>query len=127
MVRQGIKKIIEESRGMEVVGEASDGLELLDDLKNITADMVILDIAMPNLRGIEATRQIKMTYPETKILILTMHKRKEFLYHRLSAGAEGYLLKEDTDTELLSAIETIRGGMDLITNDQRNRTTQQGI
>ena len=110
MVRQGIKRIIEESRGMEVVGEASDGLELLNVLKNIPADMVILDITMPNLRGIEATREIKMTYPETKILILTMHKKKEFLYHGLAAGAEGYLLKEDTDTELLSAIETIRGG-----------------
>ena len=87
-----------------------NGLELLNVLKNIPADMVILDITMPNLRGIEATREIKMTYPETRILILTMHKKKEFLYHGLSAGAEGYLLKEDTDTELLSAIETIRGG-----------------
>ena len=111
---------------MELV-PSLNGLELLNVLKNIPADMVILDITMPNLRGIEATREIKMAYPETKILILTMHKKKEFLYHGLSAGAEGYLLKEDTDTELLSAIETIRGGMDLITNDRRNRTTQQGI
>ena len=110
MLRQGIKKIIEESKNMVVVGEASDGLELLNLLKKMTPDMVILDISMPNLRGIEATSELKMIYPEVKILILTMHKRKEYLYHALAAGADGYLLKEDTDTELFSAIEAVRQG-----------------
>jgi DNA-binding NarL/FixJ family response regulator len=110
MLRQGIKKIIETSKEMEVVGEASDGLELLDLLKNITSHMVLLDISMPNVGGIEATREIKKTYPEVKILILSMHKKKEYLYHAFSAGAEGYLLKEDTDTELFTAIETVRRG-----------------
>jgi DNA-binding NarL/FixJ family response regulator len=65
---------------------------------------------MPNLRGIEATREIKRIFPDLKILILTMHKSKEYLYHALSAGAEGYLLKEDADTELISSIETIQRG-----------------
>jgi len=110
MLRQGIKKIIEASKEMVVVGEANDGLELLDLLKKITPDLVILDISMPNLRGVEATREIKMIYPEVEILILSMHKKKEYLYHAFSAGAKGYLLKEDTDTELFSAIETIRRG-----------------
>jgi len=110
MLRQRIKKIIETSTEMAVVGEASDGLELLDLLTKQTPDMVILDITMPKLRGIEATREIKKTYPEIKILILSMHKKKEYLYHAFSAGAEGYLLKEDTDTELFGAIETVRRG-----------------
>lgn len=110
MLRQGIRKIIETSPDMAVVGEANDGLELLDLLKKITPDMVILDISMPNLRGIEAAREIKMIHPEIKILILSMHKKKEYVYHVFSAGAEGYLLKEDTDTELFTAIETIRRG-----------------
>jgi len=110
MLRRGIKMIIEESDDMEVVGEASDGLELLRLLKKITADMVILDISMPNLRGIEATREIKSSYPDTKVLMLSMHKKKEYLYHALSAGAEGYCLKEDTDTELFTGIDTIRRG-----------------
>ena len=79
-------------------------------LKKSTPQMVILDISMPNLRGIEAAREVKIINPDIKILILTMHKNKEYLYHCLSAGAEGYLLKEDTDTELFSAIETIRQG-----------------
>ncbi len=110
MLRQGIKKLIQESKDLEVVGEVSDGLELLDLLKMKTPHMVILDLSMPNLRGIEATHEIKMIYPEVKILILTMHKRKEYLFHAVSAGADGYLLKEDTDKELYSAIEAIRQG-----------------
>jgi len=83
---------------------------LLEVLKGITTDMVILDISMAGLRGIEATSEIKMIYPEIKVLMLTMHKRKEYFYHALSAGADGYLLKEDTATELFSAIKMIREG-----------------
>jgi len=110
ILRQGIKRIIGEVVDLEVVGEASDGLELLNLLKKLTPHMVILDISMPNLRGIEATREVKMICPDVKVLILTMHKNKEYLYHAIFAGAEGYLLKEDADTELFSAIETIRQG-----------------
>jgi DNA-binding NarL/FixJ family response regulator len=110
MFRQGIKKILEENGDLEVIGEASDGLELLNLLKKITPDAVILDISMPTIRGIEATREIKSVYPDIKILILTMHKRKEYLYHCLSAGAEGYLLKEDADTELYAAIKKVQEG-----------------
>ena len=73
-------------------------------------DIVILDISMPNIRGIEATREIKMIDAKIKVLILTMHKSREYLFHAISAGAEGYLLKEDADSELFSAIEKIRRG-----------------
>jgi DNA-binding NarL/FixJ family response regulator len=110
MFRRGIKRIIEENRGLEVVGEAGDGFELLNLLKKTKPNLVILDISMPNLRGLEATKEIKMLHPGVKVLILTMHKDKEYLYHALSAGAEGYLLKEDADTELATAIKTIRQG-----------------
>jgi len=110
MFRLGVKKIIDEIDDLEITGEVDDGLQLLALLKKSAPQMVILDISMPNLRGIEATREVKMIDPAVKILILTMHKNKEYLYHCFSAGAEGYLLKEDTDTELFSAIETIRRG-----------------
>ena len=110
LLRKGVRKIIEDSGDMTVLGEASDGLELLHLLKKETPNLVILDISMPNLRGIEATSEIKQSHPQVDVLILSMHKRKEYLYHSLSAGAKGYLLKDDTDAELLSAIETIRGG-----------------
>ena len=110
MFRQGIKRIIDGTEGLEVVGEANDGLELLKLLNELEADIVFLDISMPNIRGIEATGEIKSLHPDVKVLILTMHRKKEYLYHAISEGAQGYLLKEDSDVELLSAIETIRKG-----------------
>ncbi len=110
MFRNGIKRIIEDSPNLLVTGEARDGLELLDLLKKTKPDMVILDISMPNIRGLEATEEIKTSYPDIKILILTMHRDKEYLIQALSAKADGYLLKEDTDAQLLAAIESIRDG-----------------
>jgi DNA-binding NarL/FixJ family response regulator len=110
MVRQGIRKIIEENPDMEVVAEASDGSELFEVLRNVTAHLAILDITMPTISGIEATKRIKAIYPQLKVLILTMHKGKELLEHAFSAGANGYLLKEDAPRELLNAIRTIQQG-----------------
>jgi DNA-binding NarL/FixJ family response regulator len=106
--RHNIKRMIEENSDLHVVGEASDGNELLALLNNMTPQMVILDISMPNLNGIEATNKIKMKYPDIDILILTIHKEKEYLERALSAGAEGYLLKDNVNAELFKAIETIR-------------------
>ena len=109
--RQGIKQLIDTKPDLKVVGEASDGLELLNLLqRGLKVDMVILDISMPNLRGIEATHEIKALYPKIRVLLLTMHKSKEYLYHSISAGAQGYLLKEDSEVELFSAIDIIRKG-----------------
>ena len=110
MFRQGMKALIDEKPDLEVVGEAKDGFELLRLLDKMKPNMVILDVSMPGLRGIEITREIKKKYPRLIILILTMHKNKEYLYHALSAGARGYLLKEDSDVELFTAIEAIRKG-----------------
>ena len=110
LVRQGLKRLLEEMADLEVIGEAGDGLELLKLLGKIKPQMILLDISMPNLRGIEAISEIKALHPEAKILVLTMHKDKEYLYQAISAGANGYFLKEDADTELSTAIETIRRG-----------------
>jgi DNA-binding NarL/FixJ family response regulator len=111
LVREGIKKIIEALPGLQVVGEVGDGLELLEFLKKVAVDMVILDISMPSLPGIEATREIKKAYPTVSVLILTMHKKKEYLNNAIEAGVDGYLLKEDAPKELLNAINQIRQGM----------------
>ena len=110
LFRQGIKKIIEEKKDLKVVGEVSDGIELCGFLKKVQADMVIMGIAMPNVRGIEATREAKVIRPDVKVLILTMYNNPEYLRHSLDAGADGYLLKEDSDRELFSAIQKIRKG-----------------
>lgn len=110
MLREGIKGIINATKNMAVVGEAGDGLELLRLLKKTETDMAILDISMPNLRGIEAIHEIKASYPHVKVLMLSMHKKKEYLQRVLSLGAEGFLLKDDSGNELINAIHTIRKG-----------------
>jgi len=110
LVRHGIKKMIEEDPSLKVVGEAADGLELIELLKNTPADLAILDISMPNLRGIEAIREARKICPQIKVLMLTMHKGEQYICSSFGSGADGYLLKEDSDTELLPAIAKIRQG-----------------
>ncbi len=110
LVRQGIRKILQEDKNMKVVAEAGDGLELLEILKTTTPDMVILDITMPRLRGLEAASRIKKLYPQVKVLILSMHRSREYLHQARAAGVDGYLLKEDADVSLFSAINCIRAG-----------------
>jgi DNA-binding NarL/FixJ family response regulator len=112
LFRKGLKGILEEEAGLKVIAEAGDGLELLNLLKSkkLAPHLVILDISMPNLRGIEAIREIKSINPKVKILIVTMHKDKEYLYEALTAGADGYFLKMDAHSELFAAIDKIRKG-----------------
>ena len=110
MFREGIRKIIERIEGALISGEVNDGLELLELLKGSSPNLIILDISMPNLRGLEAIREIKKTYPQVKVLVLTMHKKKEFLRQALRDGADGFLLKEDAGSELIRAVQTVRNG-----------------
>lgn len=110
LIRKGLIKILEGEPGFIVSGEVSDGLELLSYLKKNSPDLVLLDISMPNLRGIEAIAEAKKLCPNVKIIILTMHSSKDFLCSSRRAGADGYLLKEDSDTELINAISTCLKG-----------------
>jgi DNA-binding NarL/FixJ family response regulator len=110
LMREGICNIIDSVPGLQVVGEAGDGHGLLRIMKKYRPDMVILDISMPGLRGIEAARQIRANWPDTRILMLSMHKSEEFLAMSLQAGADGYILKEDTGDELINAIGQLRAG-----------------
>lgn len=110
LIRHGIQKIIESEPSLEVIGQVGDGLELLNLMKKVTPDIVLLDISMPNLRGIEAIGEAKKICPDVKIVILTMHKSKQYLCHAMAAGADGYVLKEDSDSELLTAIEQVVKG-----------------
>ncbi len=115
LFRQGMKKIIDEMSETEVVGEAGDGQEVIELVKRLVPDLAILDISIPKLNGIEACREIRRLFPNVKILVLTMHKDREYLYQAISAGAQGYLLKEDSDEELFAAIGTIRKGAIYVT------------
>lgn len=115
LFRQGIKRILDEISETQVVGEAGDGQEVVEMARTLAPDLVILDITIPKLNGIEACRQIRHLSPKVRILIVTMHRDKEYLYQAISAGAHGYLLKEDSDEELLAALETIRKGAIYVT------------
>jgi DNA-binding NarL/FixJ family response regulator len=110
LMREGLKRLIQEDRSLKVMGQASDGVELLELLEESTPDMVILDISMPRLPGSEAIRLIKGLYPQVKVLVLTMHKSKEYLYRAMDNGADGYVVKEDAHDVLHAAIAAIRQG-----------------
>jgi DNA-binding NarL/FixJ family response regulator len=114
LIRNGIKTMIAQEPGIEVIAEAADGQELMEILKEHRPDMVILDISMPQISGIEALKQIHELYPEIRVLILTMHDNAQYCSHAFSAGAHGYLLKDDSATELLPAILQVRRGEDYV-------------
>jgi len=110
LVREGLKLILAQRPDFEVAGEASDGLELLKLVRRQPPDAVILDISMPKMRGIEAIGEIKDVSQNVKVLILTMHKDEVFLTQAFTAGADGYLLKEDIGKELFLALDAVLAG-----------------
>lgn len=114
LIRHGIKRILQANPSLRVVGEAGNGEELMGFLGHGEVDLVILDIAMPGGGGMETIGKIKTRYPWTKILMLTMHKSKQYFYSAMSAGADGYLMKDDSDQELLVAIEKVLSGKSYI-------------
>ncbi len=110
LIRKGIKSMISQTDTMEVVAEAANGEELIMLLDSHCTDMVILDISMPRMNGIDTLAILRERFPEVRILILTMHSLAQYFYQTITAGAHGYLLKDDSDTELLTAIETVQQG-----------------
>jgi two-component system, NarL family, response regulator NreC len=110
IVRQGLKLIISSHADLEVVGEAAHGREVLDLAEKLKPDVILMDVAMPELNGIEATRRLHEVSPRTKVLVLSMHKEAVYVREILKAGARGYILKDAIDTELISAIQSVARG-----------------
>ena len=110
LIRHGIKNLLSQATDVEIVGEASNGEELIVMLEERTAEMVILDISMPKIGGLEAIAMIRERKPGMKILIFTMHKSKQYFYHAMMAGADGYLVKDDSEDDLMKAIQRIKSG-----------------
>ncbi len=108
--RQLLRQELESIADAAIVGEVTDGRQLIDLLQQITPDLVILDISMPSLGGLEAARIIKQQHQQVKVLFLTMHKNPAYVTQACRLGAEGYLLKEEVDSALRLAIERIRAG-----------------
>lgn len=110
ILRKGIRMLIDAQADMEVVGEAATGREAIETARNLKPDVIIMDVSMPELNGIEGTRQICDELTRTRVLALTMHKDSVYVREILRAGARGYLLKDTEDDDLLRAIRTIHRG-----------------
>ncbi len=110
VLRMGLRTLLSQESDIEVVGEASDGEEAVAKVKRLSPDIVIMDISMPVMDGLEATRRIQQSYPEVKVLVLTIHDNEQYLFQVLEAGGSGYLVKSSADTELISAIRAIYRG-----------------
>ncbi len=107
VVRQGLRSLLESRAGWEVCGEASNGREAVEMSVQLKPEIVIMDIAMPTMTGLEATRQILKASPKTQVIVLTMHESEELLREVLDAGARGYVLKTDKGRELISAVDAV--------------------
>ncbi len=107
IVRAGIRLLLDSQPDMEVVGEAQDGRESLAQTQKLKPDVILMDIAMPNMGGVEATQTIKETHPQAQILALTMHEDAPYFFRMLQAGASGYVVKGADPSELLNAIRVV--------------------
>jgi len=110
IVRTGLRALLQADPGLELVGEASGGLEAVELVGQYLPDVLVLDVSMPDLDGISVTRRVKVSYPNTRILILTVHEDEALLREAIKAGASGYILKRAAETELVAAIQVILRG-----------------
>ena len=110
MVRKGFRLILAEQPDMEIVGEAGNGREAVELAEKLHPDVVVMDVAMPELNGIEATRRLIASSPRTRVLALSMHKDSVYVREILRAGARGYLLKESIDSDLVNAVRAVAKG-----------------
>lgn len=110
IIREGLRSLLEKESDLEVIGEAEDGRKAMGMVSELSPDIVIMDITMPNLNGVDATHQIVNDFPKVKVIALSIHSNKRFVTDMLMAGASGYILKECLSDELVQAIRTVSEG-----------------
>ena len=107
LIRKGLRRLIEEHPGWEVCAEARSGREAVDQCVQLQPDVIVIDVSMPDLNGLEATRQVRKSCPKTEVLVITHHDSDEMAAEGMDAGARGYVLKSDSDTDLVHAVEAL--------------------
>jgi len=117
LVRSGIRSLLARDHDFVVVGEVGDGREAVRAVGELKPHVVLMDLTMPGMNGMEAIVDIKRRYPETRVIVLTLHKTEEFILASMNAGADGYLLKEATPAELTAAVRCVRGGKPYLSGD----------
>jgi two-component system response regulator NreC len=110
VVRLGIRTLLENEPDFQIVGEASDGLKTVDIVKHLNPDVLILDLMMPGINGIEVTQQVKKISPKTHVIILSMYSNEAYVLETLRKGAEGYVLKDSTGNDLVKAVREVTAG-----------------
>jgi DNA-binding NarL/FixJ family response regulator len=108
VVRRGVRSLLESHQGWEVCGEATTGRDAVEQSRQLRPDVVVMDLSLPELNGLDATRQILKDTPGTEVLVLTMHRSEELARDVLRAGARGYIMKSDADEHLIAAVDTLR-------------------
>ncbi len=116
VVRHGLRAVLETEAGWKVVGQAEDGREALEKARRLRPDIVIMDISMPRVSGLEATRKIMKALPNTRVLVLTLHESDSVVHDLLQAGARGYVLKSDAGRELIAAVGALQQGKTYFTS-----------
>jgi DNA-binding NarL/FixJ family response regulator len=136
VVRRGVRSLLESQPGWEISGEATTGREAVDLARRLQPDVVVMDLSLPELNGLDATRQILKDSPRSEILVLTMHHSEELARNVLQAGARGYVLKSDADQNLIAAVESLRQHKPFLTSTvtefvlddyMRRADTQDGV
>jgi DNA-binding NarL/FixJ family response regulator len=114
LMRAGLKAVLSSDESVDVVGEASDGVAALEEVRALRPDVVLMDVRMPNLDGVAATRELVTASPEAKVVILTTFEQDDYIFGALNAGASGFLLKRTSPEELIAAIHTVAAGESLL-------------
>ncbi|MBZ0106399.1 MAG: response regulator transcription factor [Sulfuricella denitrificans] len=117
LLRAGLKALLTQDPDIEIVGEADNGRDAVQAIGTLAPNLVLMDLSMPGMNGIEAIRDIKRRYPDTRVLVLTIHKTDEYIHESLRAGADGYILKDATHDELRVAIRSVLNGKTYLSPD----------
>lgn len=110
ILRKGLRSLLEAEKQVEIVGEGENGNDVVRLADKLDPDIIVMDISMPKMNGVEATKRVKKRHPNIKVIILSRHREEEFIFQALNAGADGYLVKESAPSELISAIESVQRG-----------------